>query len=211
MATDPVLTLTQWFSPAYPVGAFAYSHGLERLVETGAVHDADSLEAWLCDVIEHGAGRCDLLFLAAAWRADDPAPVDKMARAFAPSRERLMETDQMGAAFGTVTEAVWGAEVAGLTYPVAVGRAARAEALPLELTARLYAQAFLSNLVGAAQRLMPLGQTEAQRLIRRLSPLAAETARQALAQTLEDLSSTAFLADIGAMQHETQGTRIFRT
>jgi urease accessory protein len=211
---DAVLTLAQWLSPAYPVGAFAYSHGLERAVEAGRVHDVESLEAWLRDVLEHGSGHSDVLFLTAAWQAescDEVAAIDAIARAFAPSRERLMETDLTGAAFCEVTGAVWEADLAELCYPVAVGHAAWARDLPLGLTAQMYLQAFMANLVAAGMRLLPVGQTAGQALIRRLTPLCTGIAEAAQGETLDDLSATAFLADIASMQHETQHSRIFRT
>ncbi len=208
-----ILTLAQWFSPAYPVGAFSYSHGLESLVETGAVTDTDSLLDWLGDVLRYGAGQSDARFLIAAWRADaqEVGAVDALCRAFAPSRERLQETDLQGAAFCEVTAAVWGFDLAGLTYPVALGRAAALGGMPAALTTRLYLQAFVANLVAAAQRLLPIGQTEGQRLIRALAPLISDITEQALAGSLDDLSGTAFLADIASMKHETQYSRIFRT
>ncbi len=214
MHTDAqIITLSQWLSPGYPVGAFAYSHGLESLVETGAVADADSLLDWLGDVLRFGAGLSDARFLIAAYRVDaqDVGAVDALCRAFAPSKERLQETDLQGAAFCEVTAAVWEQPIAGLTYPVAVGRAASLEGLPPALTTQMYLQAFVSNLVAAAQRLLPIGQTEGQRLIRTLAPLLAEITDQALNGSLDDLSGTAFLADIAAMKHETQYSRIFRT
>ncbi len=210
---DQILTLSQWLSPAYPVGGFAYSHGLESLVETGAVTDADSLQDWLADVLRYGAGLSDARFLIAAWRADaqEVGAVDALCRAFAPSRERLQETDLQGAAFCEVTAEVWGGDIAGLTYPVALGRAAALAGIPPALTTRLYLQAFVANLVAAAQRLLPIGQTEGQRLIRALAPLISDITEQALAGSLDDLSGTAFLADIASMKHETQYSRIFRT
>ena len=122
-----------------------------------------------------------------------------------------METHLLGQAFGSVTGDVWDFELGGLAYPVAVGHAARLQNLPLLLTTQIFLQAFMSNLVACATRLVPLGQTEAQRLIRELTPLCAQLAEQSLAAGLDDLSSTAFLADIASMKHETQYSRIFRT
>lgn len=211
---NQILTLNQWFSPAYPVGAFAYSHGLEWLVETGAVTDGQGLENWLEDVLLYGAGQSDARFLAAAFRAGDAsdvAQVDATCRAFAPSKERLMETDLQGAAFCKVTAAVWAQDLAGLTYPVAVGRAASLERLPLALTLRLFLQSLVSNLVAAGMRLNVLGQTDGQHLVKALTPLVADIADLAMSGTLNDLSSTVFMADIAAMKHETQYSRIFRT
>jgi len=215
MTTDlDILTLTQWFSPGFPVGAFAYSHGLEWAIDTRQVTDASSTQEWISDVLCHGSGRNDCLFLAAAYRARDPddlATIDARCRAFAPSPERLKETDLQGDAFCTVTSAVWSAASAKLTYPVAVGWMARQQNLPLDLTARMYLHSFISNLVSVAMRLVPLGQTDGQRLIHGLAPVVADVASDALNAELEDLGSTTFLSDIASMKHETQYSRIFRT
>ena len=211
-ATD-ILTLTQWFSPAYPVGAFAYSHGLEWAIDAGDVATAAETSAWIEEVLRHGAGWNDSLFLAAAYRADAEGldEIDATARAFAASSERLKETRLQGEAFCDVTAKVWATDLAGLTYPVAVGRAARLEGLPLDLTTQFYLMAFVSNLAAVAMRLVPLGQTDGQRLIRDLTPLCTQIAEEAGIASLDDLTSTSFLGDIAAMKHETQYSRIFRT
>ncbi|WP_132460483.1 urease accessory protein UreF [Rhodovulum marinum] len=215
MPTDAqVLKLAQWLSPAYPVGAFSYSHGLEWAVAAGEVADAAALRDWLADVLAHGAGRADAIFLAAAFNAPGAealAGVDALARAFQPSAERLLETTAQGAAFAKVTADVWPADLPALTYPVALGRAARLHDLPLVLTARMYLHAFTSNLVSAAIRLIPIGQTDGQRVLTALTPLCETVAEAATAETPDDLSSTAFLADIASMHHETQYSRLFRT
>ncbi|MEZ5716156.1 MAG: urease accessory UreF family protein [Paracoccaceae bacterium] len=167
--------LAQWLSPAFPVGAFGYSHGLERAVATGAVRDGESLLDWLETVLRHGAGRNDALFLAAAYRAADAEAVvaiDQHARAFSSTRERLLESLAQGAAFARAVAAVWGHALPPLAYPVALGRAARLEGLPFLPTSALYLQTFAANLVGAAQRLAPVGQTEGQAITRALAPCA---------------------------------------
>ncbi|NDW53913.1 urease accessory protein UreF [Aliiroseovarius sp. PrR006] len=209
-----ILTLTQWLSPAYPVGAFAYSHGLEAAANQGWVTDAPSLEAWLEDVIWHGAGRSDALLLAAAWRAEcahEIAQIDTTARAFAASKERLLETTQQGASFALVTSDIWGGDLSGLTYPVALGVAASCHGLPLGLTQTMYLQAFLSNLVAAGQRLLPVGQTAGQAMLQRLSQSLPDLAKETAHGDLDHLGATAFLSDIASMKHETQYSRIFRS
>ncbi len=209
--TEHVLTLTQWLSPAYPVGAFAYSHGLEWAVESKQVTSHHSLNEWLETILRFGAGQADALFLAAAYRADDPSDTDMTARAFSASAERLKETVLQGEAFARATSDIWSLSMPSLTYPVAVGHAARLQELPLDLTLTIYLQAFVSNLTAAGMRLVPVGQTEGQRLIKALTPLCIEIAQSAEAGSLDDLSSTAFMGDIAAMKHETQYSRIFRT
>ncbi len=211
MRTDPVLTLAQWFSPAFPVGAFAYSHGLEQSIEEGDVTDPAQLSAWIKDVLRYGAGRSDALFLRAAFNAPDTdlPQIDARARAFVSSKERLMETDLLGAAFGRIAGSLSGDDVSKFTYPVAVGCAARKADLPLDLTISMYLHAFVSSLVSVGQRLIPIGQTDGQQIIQSLAPLCQEIAAQG--GTLDDLSSTAFASDIAAMRHETLNSRVFRT
>ncbi|MEL7115109.1 MAG: urease accessory UreF family protein [Pseudomonadota bacterium] len=212
MPTDPrLLTLAQWLSPAYPVGAFAYSHGLETAITDGAVTDKASLQDWITDILQHGGGYNDALFLAAAYHADDPLPINATARAFAASRERVLETETQGAAFAEITRNVWAIDLPTLCYPVAVGRAARLTDLPLTDTTALFLQAFVGTLASVGQRLIPIGQTDAQRLVHSLAPLCVQLAANTQDGDLDRLSSTAFLSDIAAMRHETQSTRIFRT
>ena len=205
------LTLMQWLSPAFPVGAFAYSHGLEQVIADGAVTDAAKLEEWLGALVTHGSGRADAILLAAAYTNGDVGHVDACARAFAAGAERLMETDLQGAAFYDTARSVWGLDLHGLTYPVAVGAAARAMAIPLTETLPLYMHAFTSNLVSVAQRALPMGQTDGQKVLAALAPALAATGAEAAKSTLDDLTATSFAADIAAMRHETLQPRIFRT
>ena len=208
------LTLAQWFSPAFPVGAFSYSHGIEWAVQAGDIYDAASLAAWLEDILQSGTGRADALFLAAAYRAATPEALEEinaLNRAFASSRERRLETDAQGAAFGNAVAHLTGKPETTLTYPVAVGAAACDAGLALHSTSAFYLHAFLSNLVGAGQRLAPIGQSEAQAIIRDLAPLCSDLAEETSHGDLSELSNTAFLSDIAAMKHETQYSRIFRT
>lgn len=215
MPTDArLLTLMQWLSPAYPLGSFAYSHGLERAVRQGWVTDAESLQSWLEDVLAEGTGRSDAVLLRHGFTAEDAerlAHVDAVARATAPSKERLQETARQGAAFARTTAEVWGLDLPALAFPVAVGRAARLAELDADVTAMLYLQGFATNLTSAAQRLMPLGQTAAQRVLSRLAPTCQRITFATAATPLEDIHSNAFLSDVAAFSHETLQPRIFQS
>ncbi len=214
MTTDPVLTLAQWFSPGFPVGAFAYSHGLEWVIEQGDLASAADLEAWLEALLHHGTGRNDAIFLAAAWRAGDGAELDALhdlCRAFCTAQGRVTETLEQGAAFARTLRAMGAADLADYAYPVAVGRAAALKTLPLDLTLRFYLQAFAANLISAAVRRVPLGQSDGQRVLAALQPGIADLARASLTRTPDDLHASTFMADIAAMRHETLHARVFRT
>jgi urease accessory protein len=212
MTTD-VLTLSQLLSPSFPVGAFAYSNGLETAIEDGTITTAQTLADWLTALLTHGGARADAVLLNAAYQADthDVQTIDVSARAFAASKERLMETDLQGAAFCDTVRAVFDISLDRLTYPVAVGRTAKTLGLDPTLTTAMYLQAFVGNMSAAAMRLVPLGQTDGQRVQRLLKPLCLSVAADVQNATLDDLHASAFMSDIAAMRHETKYSRVFRT
>jgi urease accessory protein len=213
MEAEALLTLAQWLSPAYPTGAFAWSHGLESATAERRVTDAASLERWLSDLLAHGSGRTDAILLGEAFRADPSAlpELNDLALALAPSSERLAETREQGAAFAAVTRAVWDLDLPDMALPLVVGRATALAGLPLRPVVQLYLQNLASAQVQAALRLMPLGQTAGQRVLHRLSSLCARVAGESLALTAEDIGACALGLDLAAMRHETLPSRIFRS
>lgn len=221
-----LLKLLTWFSPAFPIGAFSYSHGLEWAVEAGDVRSPDRLIEWTDGVLRHGAGRSDAIILSQVWRAascqqwDAVAETAELAAALQPSAERKLESLTQGAAFLTAVEAVWphpnieafrelrGGEFA---LPVAAGIATAAHRLPLDSVLVAYLHGFGANLVAAGVRLVPLGQTDGLKVIAALEPSILAVAHEAIAADLEDIGSACILADIASMLHETQYTRLFRS
>ncbi|SFP54083.1 urease accessory protein [Tranquillimonas alkanivorans] len=201
------LTLVQWLSPAFPVGGFAYSHGLEQVIGDGAVHDAPSLEAWLTSILRDGAGLSDAVLLCAAMERDG---VDAEARALAVSRERWTETAEQGAAFARTLSGM-GHHADPAALPVAVGMAARSLSLPPQRVAARYLLAFAANLIHAAVRLVPLGQTDGQRVLAALQPTILGVAGQAARMMPDDITSAVPAADLAAMRHETRDVRLFKT
>ncbi len=214
MLTDiQLLTLTQWLSPAFPVGSFAYSHGLEGAVGQGWIKDGTDLESWLEDILLFGSGRADSLLLAASYKAgtrERLLEINGIACAFAATSERKLEAETQGQAFNKAIS-VWDIVADELTFPVALGTAAAEKMLPLTVTQILYLQAFLSNLVATGQRLLSVGQLQGQAILRRLTLKCPEVAKSTCDGDLSKLSSVAFMTDISSMLHETQNTRIFRT
>ncbi|WP_196240281.1 urease accessory protein UreF [Alsobacter soli] len=226
MAESGMLPLLVWLSPAFPVGAFAYSHGLEWAVETGQVKDAATAEAWLADLLALGSGRNDAVLLAAAWRAaaatDDEAlcGVCELANALQPSRERHLEATQQGNAFLLAVRTAWPCAAVDrlaacwngdVAYPVALGVAAAGHGVPLGATLEAALLAFVGNLVSAVVRLGPIGQTDGQRIIAALVSEVRRAAAFAEASTLDDVGSAAFRSDIASLRHETQYSRLFRS
>jgi urease accessory protein len=218
--------LMAWLSPAYPVGAFAYSSGIEWAVEAGDIRDAGTLTRWLAVMIGDGGGFCDGVFFVQAHRAaaagDDAAlrTVAELAAAFVPSKERFLETTAQGRAFLDATRAAWPCAAlerllaiwdGPLAYPIAVGVAAAGHGIAIEPALAAFLQAITANLVSAGMRLIPLGQTDGQRVLAALEPVLAAAAARALACPLDEAGSAAFRADLASMRHETQYTRLFRS
>jgi urease accessory protein len=215
-ATDPrpLLHLLAWLSPAFPTGGFAYSHGLEWAVEAGDIKDPETLREWLEDVVARGSVRSDTILLRQAYRnASDPFAVRDIAAlalAATPSRERRDEALNQGRAF-VLAVAPWTQITDNLPYAVAVGVAAAREHIPEDDGALGYVQAFAANLISAAVRLVPLGQTAGLRVLAALEPVILSTAEETKSATLDDIGGCAFRSDLAAMRHETQYTRLFRS
>jgi urease accessory protein len=218
--------LMTWLSPSFPVGAFSYSSGIEWAVEAGDIKDAGSLRDWLAAMLGEGSGFCDAVFLAQAHRAASAqdkialCEIAELAAAFVPSRERQLETSTQGRAFIEIARSAWACDgldgmVAAcggaMVYPVAVGIVSAAHAVPLAPAIHAFLHAVVSNWISAGARLVPLGQTDSQRILASLEADVAATAQRALEASLDDLGSATFRADLASLRHETQYTRLFRS
>jgi urease accessory protein len=225
MKLPQLLRLLTWASPAFPTGAFSYSHGLEFAVEEGLVTNAAQLQDWVGWIVRHGALYADAVLLAHAHRAaeaGDNARLDEVAEIAAAMRgtaETALESLQQGASFFDTAQAVWAskrmASFAKRTgtrpaLPVAVALAC-ADTIPLPEALAAYLHAGAANLVSAGVRLIPLGQTDGQRSIAALEGAVTETVARAMATALDDLATAAPMVDWTSMRHETQYTRLFRS
>ena len=202
------LTLMQWLSPAFPVGSYAYSQGLEQAITDRHVTSPDSLRTWIIAVLTHGSARMDAILLAHARTEDD---LSDLAYAYATSAERCTEMREQGAAFGQVVSAVTGQPQPPLPYALAVGHATRSLDLPTPEILALYLQSLAAQLVSAAVRFVPLGAAEGQRVLASLTPLITEFAAQYATEPLSALSSATLGADLAQMRHETLDVRIYRS
>jgi urease accessory protein len=230
MNGEVLYNLLSWMSPAWPVGAFAHSSGLEWAVEDGLVTNAAKTEAWLVDWIERGGGWTDAVLFVFAWRAvargDEAGLLElaDLAAALQTTAERRIESTAQGAAFRRIARSTASTpalamldQVADedLAYPIVVACLTAGHEAPLILALTAYLHGMVANLASAAQRLIPLGQTDGQRVIAALRGRVGEVAARAAALKAGDpfdvLGAAGYVADIAAMAHETQYTRLFRT
>ncbi len=235
-----LLLLLNWMSPAFPIGAYAYSHGLEWAIESGQVSTAQDVEDWITDLITRGSGWNDAVLFVQEFQNQD---VNELALALCSSRERHLETTQLGAAFviaadifvhgkapsalrapppqgGRMVES-YPPPVAGevarsagggpLAYPIAAARACKAMQLDVHHALLAFLQGFSNALISVAVRLVPIGQTAGLHIMRNLIPIISETANRASTASLDDLGSCTLFSDVASMKHETQSSRIFRT
>ncbi len=218
--------LMTWLSPSFPVGAFSYSSGIEWAVEAGDIKDVAMLTDWLSVMLTDGAGFCDSVFLKFAhWAvvehdATALAAVAELAAAYAPSRERHLETTAQGRAFIEIAKTTWHCEAldffaqsykGDVAYPIAVGVLSAGHGIELPSTLHAYLHALVSNWISAGVRLIPLGQTDGQRALLALEPHVVTTVQRARDASLDDLGGATFRADLASMRHETQYTRLFRS
>jgi urease accessory protein len=211
--------LLTWLSPAFPVGTFAWSAGLETAISESAVTNFGAMQNWLSGSLSHGGLRTDAILLAEAFRASGSAAglreLGDLCLALAPSAERVAELCTVGASF-VVAAAAWPAPVPPdlpepCPYPVAFGALAAAHGIDLDDALLGFLTAAVHTQVSVGVRLVPLGQTEGLRVVASLEPLVAATARTAATATLEQIGAIAYAADIAQMRHETLETRLFRS
>jgi urease accessory protein len=225
LSLPQLFRLLTWASPAFPTGAFGYSHGLEYAVEEGLVKNAAELQDWVGWIVRHGALHSDAVLLAHAYRAaeaGDNAKLDEIAALAAAMRgtaETAIESLQQGASFFDTAQAVWPSKGAAAflkrngakpALPIAVALACAGVIPPAE-TLGAYLHAAMANLVSAGVRLIPLGQTDGQRSIAALEGAVADAVERALKTALDDLATAAPMVDWTSMRHETQYTRLFRS
>ncbi|MEP3045342.1 MAG: urease accessory protein UreF [Roseibium sp.] len=229
--------LLTFLSPAFPIGAFTYSHGLEQVIEDGGVTCAADLQAWLQDILQFGAGRSDAILLKETWNAANAGSQEQvldlieLGLALQPSRERHLETSAQGTAFIEAIHASWipatvspASQIFALLTdretknvpkqwpcPVALGLVTAMHDIPEEASISSFLHAFTANLISVAVRAVPLGQNNGQKVLAALEPVIFSVTREALEAGLDDLGTSTFLADIASMAHETQYSRLFRS
>lgn len=208
--------LSALFSPSFPIGAFAFSHGLEAAIEAGWVVDVHTAENWIRSCLLSGSGRNDALIFAHAWRAtaDRVQVLNDLAFALCSSAERAQEMRELGENFRRVTQQVYAVTFDAhgpASYPVITGLATRQLDCDLSESLVFFLQSFVGNLISVAVRTVPIGQSDGQAILRRVMPDVERLAAETVDGSLDQLGGHAFLADHAAMRHESMETRIYRT
>jgi urease accessory protein len=223
------LRLQSWLSPAFPSGAYSYSHGLEWAVEVGHIDDRGTLVDWLEADLCYGSGRNEAIFFNEAYRCaseDDNGSLNvvaELAAAFRGTSEFALEASQQAASCLTTLRQVWPDGVLDLldklhcereikpVLAVVFGVRSAKEGIPASVALPAFLHSYVANLVTAGVRLVPLGQTDGQLAIAQLERAVLVASAQGGNATIDDLGSAAFMIDFASMAHETQYTRLFRS
>jgi len=227
LSPQALLRLQSWLSPAFPAGFYSYSHGLEWAVEARDVYNRKSLVDWLESDLRHGSGRNEAIFFKEAWRCATDykrlGEISELAAAFRGTSEFALESSQPAAACLAMFKKVWPDRTLDLlvgilrerqippALAVVLGVRLAGEGTPVSLALPAFLHSYVTNLVTAGVRLVPLGQTDGQLAIAELERVVEAASANAVAATINDLGSAGFMVDLASMAHETQYTRLFRS
>ena len=208
---NQLLLLLNWMSPAFPIGSFAYSHGLETAIVENEIASQSDVESWISDLISQGSGWNDAVLFAQVW--NNEAELNELALSMASSSERYLETTQLGRSFMIAASVFTDVKFpfGDVAYPIAAGMACKSMGVDQHSALLAFLQGFAAAQASVAVRLVPLGQTAGLHVLKNLIPIISEAALRASKATLDDLGSCTLLADIASMNHETLQPRIFRT
>lgn len=214
--SQSVLRLMTWLSPVFPTGGFSYSHGLESAIDDEYITNREDLSNWLQTLVAHGSIWNDCVLLVESGRQiRHTKNVDECAQlacSMAGSYERHLESTAQGRAFIDASGEWMDIELPVICpLSVAVGAVASANDISFETTLIAFLQAFVSNQVQSALRLMALGQKNGVWVQKQLEDIILLTAKRAANSSLDDLGSATVIAEITSMRHETLLSRIFRS
>ena len=201
--------LQTWFSPLFPVGSFSYSHGLEAMIDDNLIKSKEDILEYLKCILKYGSGKNDIILIKYAYQGEE---INDLALSLCPTKERKIESIEMGNAFRKVLEDSWNYKIQENTaYPVSVGKAAKYFKIPLNLTIISYLQSFAFNLINVCIKHIPIGQKVGQDCIIQTYDLIRELEKDSENLNLEDLGGICFNSDIYSIKHENLKTRVYKT
>ncbi len=227
---DQIQLLAAMFSPAFPIGAFTYSHGMEAAINAGDIHDFGSSHDWIETCLIGGSGRNDAILMANSHKTSlkdsnnlksekveintKIKKINELAFALSAGAERAQESRELGGNFIRIIREVYNVNMELLlpvAYPVALGIATQRLGCDLSLSLKFFLQSFITNLISVAVRTVPIGQSDGQIMLTQLMPAISAVAQDATTAPLDCIGGYALLADHAAILHETLEPRIYRT
>ena len=206
---DPHQILQIWFSSSFPIGSYAYSHGLEALIDDKKIKNNNDVKEFLDALLFYGTLRNDYIFMKSIYKGDD---INQLILASASSKERQIEMIDMGNSFRKIMIDSWELYLPKNTsFIYCLAKAGLHFDIKFDDLIKFYLQSFISNLINVCVKHIPMSQKDGQSLNVIFINQIQDFLNQSDKLTLKDIGSTFFIGDIYAIKHENLDSRIYLT
>ena len=206
---DPLQILQIWFSSSFPVGSYAYSHGLEAIIDNKLINNKNDVEEFLNALLFNGTLRNEYIFIKSIYEGKE---INNLILSSASSKERQIEMVDMGNSFRKIMKQSWDFELAENTaFTYCLTKAAIHFNIKFEYLIKFYLQSFISNLINVCVKHIPISQKDGQKLNVIFINQIQDFLQKSEKLNLEDIGSTFFIGDLFSIKHENLETRIYLT
>ena len=206
---DPHQILQVWFSSSFPIGSYAYSHGLEALIDDKKIKNNNDVKEFLDALLFYGTLRNDYIFMKSIYKGDE---INQLILASASSKERQIEMIDMGNSFRKIMKDSWELSLPENTsFIYCLAKAGLHFNIKFDDLIKFYLQSFISNLINVCVKHIPMSQKDGQSLNVIFINQIQEFLNHSDKLTLKDIGSTFFIGDIFAIKHENLDSRIYLT
>ena len=206
---DPLQILQIWFSSSFPVGSYAYSHGLEALIDNKKIKNKDDVKEFLDALLFYGTLRNDYIFMKSIYKGEE---INDLILASASSKERQIEMIDMGNSFRKIMEDSWELSLPeNSSFIYCLAKAGLYFDIKFDDLIKFYLQSFISNLINVCVKHIPMSQKDGQSLNVIFINQIQEFLTLSDKLTLKDIGTTFFIGDIFAIKHENLDSRIYLT
>ena len=206
---DPLQILQIWFSSSFPVGSYAYSHGLEAIIDNKLINNKNDVEEFLNALLFNGTLRNEYIFIKSIYEGKE---INNLILSSASSKERQIEMVDMGNSFRKIMKQSWDLELTENTaFTYCLSKAAIHFNIKFEYLIKFYLQSFISNLINVCVKHIPISQKDGQKLNVIFINKIQDFLRKSEKLNLEDIGSTFFIGDLFSIKHENLETRIYLT
>ena len=206
---DPHQILQVWFSSSFPIGSYAYSHGLEALIDDKKIKNKDNVKEFLDALLFYGTLRNDYIFMKSIYKGEE---INELILASASSKERQIEMIDMGNSFRKIMKDSWELSLPENTsFIYCLVKAGLHFDIKFDDLIKFYLQSFISNLINVCVKHIPMSQKDGQSLNVIFINQIQEFLTHSDKLTLKDIGTTFFIGDIFAIKHENLDSRIYLT
>ena len=206
---DPHQILQVWFSSSFPIGSYAYSHGLEALIDDKKIKNKDDVKEFLDALLFYGTLRNDYIFMKSIYKGEE---INQLILASASSKERQIEMIDMGNSFRKIMKDSWELSLPENTsFIYCLAKAGLHFDIKFDDLIKFYLQSFISNLINVCVKHIPMSQKDGQSLNVIFINQIQEFLSHSDKLTLKDIGTTFFIGDIFAIKHEYLDSRIYLT